>query len=140
LNNETIFLRLYKDFDEKSFKTEKLPGIKVLTYKQKLAGIDQTIVILANIDFIYEKVEKIGYKLVKNSYFKDREMNLYFIDENTSKELLNGIDIFFFQCQLKPIRNTMQETFKSTYKQILKNDFDIFISNKSENCISITFI
>ena len=34
-------------------------------YKQKLAGIDQTIVILANIDFIYEKVEK-----VKNSYFK----------------------------------------------------------------------
>ncbi|MBP1526173.1 MAG: hypothetical protein H9Q67_06760 [Spiroplasma ixodetis] len=140
LNNETIFLILCKDFDEKTFKPEKLPGIKVLTYKQKLAGIDHTIVILANIDFIYEKVEKIGYKLVKNSYFKDREMNLYFIDENTSKELLNGIDIFFFQCQLKPIRNTMQDTFKSTYKQILKNDFDVYIFNKSEDYISITFL
>ena len=80
------------------------------------------------------------YKIVKNSYFKDREMNLYFIDENTSKELLNGIDIFFFQCQLKPIRNTMQDTFKSTYKQILKNDFDVYIFNKSEDYISITFL
>ena len=29
LNNETIFLRLYKEFDEKTFKPEKLPGIKV---------------------------------------------------------------------------------------------------------------
>lgn len=53
LNNETIFLRIYKDFDEKTFKNEKLPGIKVLTCKQKLAGIDQTIVILANVDYIY---------------------------------------------------------------------------------------
>ena len=30
LNNETIFLRLYKEFDEKTFKPEKLLGIKVL--------------------------------------------------------------------------------------------------------------
>ena len=28
LNNETIFLRLYKEFDEKTFKPGKLPGIK----------------------------------------------------------------------------------------------------------------
>ncbi|MBP1526271.1 MAG: hypothetical protein H9Q67_07260, partial [Spiroplasma ixodetis] len=40
LNNETIFLRIYKDFYATTFKS--LPGIKVLTYKQKLAGIDQT--------------------------------------------------------------------------------------------------
>ncbi|MBP1526210.1 MAG: hypothetical protein H9Q67_06945, partial [Spiroplasma ixodetis] len=104
LNNETIFLRLYKDFDATTFKS--LPGIKVLTYKQKLTGIDQTIVILENIDFIYEKVEKIRYKLVRNSYFRDREINLYFVDENTSKDSFSEymIDIFFFQCQLKPIR------------------------------------
>ena len=50
------------------------------------------------------------------------------------------IDIFLFQCQLKPIRNTMQDAFKTTYKQILKNDFDIYISNKSENYMSVTFL
>lgn len=140
LNSETILLRIYKDFDEKTFKTEKLPGVKMFTYKQKLAGIDQTIVILSNIDYIYEKVEKIGCKLFKNSYFKDKELNLYFIDENTSKDLFREVDMFFFQCQLKDMRNTMRETFKSTYKQITKTDFDIYISNKSENCISITFL
>ena len=140
INNESIFIRIYTNFDEKIFKTDKLPGIKVLIYKQKLVGIDQTIVILANVEYISEKVEKIGYKLVKNSYFKDKEIKLYFIDENTSKDLLQAIDIFFFQCQLKPIRNTMQDAFKSTYKQILKNDFDIYIFDKSKDYISITFL
>ena len=142
LNNETIFVRIYKDFDEKTFKNEKLPGIKVFTYKQKLSGIDQTIVILANVDYIYEKVEKIGYKVIRNSYFKDREMSLYFIDESASKDLFGAykIDIFLFQCQLQAMRKTMQDAFKSTYKQILKNEFDIYIFNKSENYISITFL
>lgn len=77
---------------------------KMRNYQEsKLAGIDQIIVILANIDYIYEKVEKIGYKVIRNSYFKDREMSLYFIDENTSKDLFGAykIDIFLFQCQLQ---------------------------------------
>ena len=65
---------------------------------------------------------------------------MYFIDENMSKDLLQAIDIFFFQCHLKPVRNTMQDTFKSTYKQILKNDFDIYILNESKDYISITFL
>lgn len=79
-----------------------------------------------------KNVGKIGYKFLQNSYFKVEKMNLYFIDENTSKNLFSShmINIFFFQRQLKPIKNTIQETFKSTYKQILKNDFEIFISNK----------
>lgn len=43
--------------DEKLYKIEKLPEIKVLTRKQRLARIDQTIIISADIDYdyIYEK-------------------------------------------------------------------------------------
>lgn len=42
--------------------------------------------------------------------------------------------------ELKPIRNIIQEILMLTYKQILKNDFDIYIFNKSENHVSITFL
>lgn len=33
-------------------------------YKQKLIEIDQTVVLLANTEYLSEKVKKIGYKLV----------------------------------------------------------------------------
>ena len=40
-------------------------------------------------------------KKLKIHTSKDREMNLYFIDENTSKESLNGIDIFLLPMSIK---------------------------------------
>lgn len=82
-------------------------------YKQKLIGNNQTrpIVILANVKYISKEIKKIGYKVDKNLYLKDKEMKLYFLDENSSKDLLQAIDIFFLQCQLKPTRYTMQDKF-----------------------------
>lgn len=135
-DDNTMFIRFY----EKDAKDMKYPkGIKILLFNKDI----YQIIILAKVNLNYANIEDIGYCLSRDVPYKDKETHLYFVNENTKKDLFNtkySVETFIFFCKLQAIRDTMKTTFKSTYEQILKTNFDVYVMKEASKHITFNFI
>lgn len=130
INYETIFVRIYKQFDEKSFKS--IEGLSMISIK---LNENTTIMVLSKVDFSSEKVTDIGYRLIRNSYYKDREKYLYFFHKSPPQASTSLHMVFIISTDTK-FRTDMKGIF-ATSKQLFKTNFDFYINNQFERYFAL---
>jgi hypothetical protein len=139
ISADTIFIRLFTTFNLKELKISK--SIKSLSYTLKLSGTEYTILVLSKVSIRFEKYKEIGFRLIKDTYYK--QLYLYFIDEDSFKNYNESVplNLFIFICKQSLLRTTLKEKMSIIpCKQILKTEFDIYISNEVENYVTFNFV